>query len=171
MINYDRTSLDVKSPPGSIDGHHLSSKRSLDRLLAHLRLTVPQGDYTDLRFTRVKVCRFQKKKMSIHYFNRTVSAPFIRMLVGGPVWVASATSTFTSVGFQHRDARTHARSDAWRRPIPSPAALARGGRLSVPKRFSTRGHRSRPSHDLLVCGLFCSKPANHAALRELDGWV
>ena len=37
-MNIDRTFLDAKSPPGSIGGLYLSSKRSLGRLLAHLRL-------------------------------------------------------------------------------------------------------------------------------------
>ena len=31
IMNIDRTFLDVKSPPGSIGGLYLSSKRSLDR--------------------------------------------------------------------------------------------------------------------------------------------
>ena len=52
---FDRTFLDAKSPPGSIGGLYLSSKRSLGRLLAHLRLTVAQGDYGS---TRVNPTRY-----------------------------------------------------------------------------------------------------------------
>ena len=40
IINIDRTLLDVKSPPGSIGGLHLSSKRSLDRPFAPQRQTL-----------------------------------------------------------------------------------------------------------------------------------
>ena len=42
IINFNRPFLDVKSTPGLIGGVYLFSKQSLDRRLAHLRLTVLQ---------------------------------------------------------------------------------------------------------------------------------
>ena len=48
-MNIDRTFLDVKSTPGSIGGVCLSSKRSLDRLLAHLRLNACPTRYIGTR--------------------------------------------------------------------------------------------------------------------------